>query len=155
MVTIRQILQNVFLIFFLNPKQDEKKPSVMMAISRWSVTIIGHYSRKFAKINFHFFSVRQVRRKKAQCYGGNFAMVTIRENLQKLISTFFKRELWRKEVQFHDGSFAMVTIRETLQNLISTVFSPLSMTKGSGVSWWQYRDGHHSRNFAKINFDCF
>ena len=69
--------------------------------------------------------------------------VIIRENLQKLISTlFFKR-------------FVIVTIREILQKLISTFFLTSSKTKESEVSWWQLRDGYHLRKFAKINFDFF
>ena len=43
---------------------------------------------------------------------------------------------------------------KNLKKILTAQFG-LSMTKGSGVSWWQFRDGHHSRNFAKINFDFF
>jgi len=77
-------------------------------------------SSKFCNTEFRLSCTPQARRKKAQCYDGIFAMVTICENLQKLISTFF---------------------------------SASSKTKKSVVSWWRIRDGHHSRNFAKMNFD--
>ena len=68
---------------------------------------------------------------------------------------FSERQVRRKKVKCHDGSFAMVTIREIWQKWISTFFWTPSKTKESEVSWWQFRDGHHSINFAKINFNFF
>ena len=87
-----------------------------MAVSQWSPFA------KFCKNEFRLFSERQVRRKKVKCHDGNFAMVTIREILQKLTSTFF----WTS-----------------------------SKTKESALSFWRIRDGHHSRNFSKMEFDFF
>ena len=72
----------------------------MTAVSQWSPLA------KFCKNEFRLFSEHQVRRKKVKCHDGNFAMVTIREILQKLISTFFERQAKRKKVQCHDGNFA-------------------------------------------------
>jgi len=40
-----------------------------------------------------------------------------------------------------------------LQKLFPTFLWASSRTKGSSVSWWQARDGHHSRKFAKMNFN--
>ena len=62
---------------------------------------------------------------------------------------------WRKKAQCHDGKFAMATICEILQKLNSTFFWMPSKTKESAVSWWPIRDGRHSQNFAKMNFDFY
>jgi len=59
---------------------------------------------------------------------------------------------WKK-AKCNDGNFAIITIREILQKLISTFFWTSSKTKECEVSWWRFRDGHYSRNFAKIIFD--
>ena len=47
----------------------------------------------------------------------------------------------------------MVTIREILQKLISNFCWTPSKMNEREMSWWQFRDGHHSRNFATNNFD--
>jgi len=132
MTEIREIFAKIKSYIFLSFKQDKNRSLL------W----------------WQFRDGQQARRKKAQCRGGNFAMVTICEILRKLISTFF----WtprRKKAKCHDGNFAMVTIREILQKLISIFFWTSSKTKESEGSWWQFRNGQHSRNFAKINFDFF
>ena len=54
-----------------------------------------------------------------------------------------KRHARQNKAQFQYIQFAMTTIRESIK------------TKESEVSWCQFRDGHHSRKFAKINFDFF
>ena len=67
-----------------------------------------------------------------------FVMATIREILQKLFPTFFKRQARRKK---HYVTMAKSTV--------------MCKAKESAVSWWQIRDGHHLQNFAKMSFDFF
>ena len=67
MTEIREIFAKINSYIFLSFKQDKNKSLLL----------------------WQFRDGQQARRKKAQCCGGNFTMVTICEILRKLISTFF------------------------------------------------------------------
>ena len=68
--------------FFLSVKQDEKQCCVLLAHSRKPLFA------KFCKNKFRLFPKRRARRKIVLCHVGTFAKTTIREILQKQISTF-------------------------------------------------------------------
>jgi len=117
-VAIRENVQNfakLNLDFFVSVKQDEKKRDIVMASSRWPpfAKFCKNEFRlfckrqqeekkrcfmmansqwpplaKFCENKFRLFCKRQAGRKKTRLHDGEFAMATIREILQKLISTF-------------------------------------------------------------------
>ena len=98
---------------------------------------------------------RHSRQNKAQFQCIQFAMTTIGKIFAKIKFHIFLFLSKKKKGRRRDGNFAMATICEILQKLISTFFWTSTNMKESAVSWWQFRDGHKLRNFAKINFDFF
>ena len=97
--------------FFLYVKHDERKRCVVMAISRWPSLA------KFRKNLFRLFSVRQARRKKAQCRNGNFAMATICEISQKFISTFFEKTNFDRNKLFIISPITSGQVRQLFLNV--------------------------------------